>query len=272
MPGVLLDPLRARRDRGGLILGEDGRPVFDRTAHKPRRWEVVHEYENPNLERDLAVAALPAEAFDPAVELERAPVHVRRALARAEELGAFGPRGALGWQETARRLDSDGTQVLNTTAEALMVPDWTAPADWAYGGRQYKAVMWGRVSTVVTTPGTITFRLRWEGLAGTAIMASKAQRPKTTVSTNMAAQLEMIVQTRRSGNGNGVMIGMGTNVLANTIGDAAAAGEAVWPDAPAEVTTLDTTTPKAVSPTIQFSVATATTAWTTHIHRIEALT
>lgn len=272
MTPVLLDPIRAHRERGGLVLGQDGRPVFDRTAHKPRRWEVIHEYENPHLDRDLAVAALPAEVFDPSVELARAPDHVRRSLELAEDLGAFGPRGAIGWQETVRRLDSDGTQVLNTAAEALMVPDFTLAPDFAYGGRQLKSVMWGRVSTVVTTPGTITFRQRWGGLAGVVISTSKAQRPKTTVSTNMAAQIEMITHFRRAGNGNAVAIGMGQNVLGNTIGDAAAAGEAIWPDAPAEVTTLDTTTAKAFSPTIQFSVATATTAWTTHIHRIEALT
>jgi hypothetical protein len=255
----------------GVLLDSRGRPV-DRTAHRPRRVECVYEFENPHLERDLAVAALPPEVFDPTLELERAPAHVRRSLERAEELGAFGPRGAIGWQETVRRLDSDGTQVLNSAAEAIMVPDYTLPADFAYGGRQLKYVLWGRCSTVVTTPGTVTFRLRWGGLAGVVLMASKAQRPKVTVSTNMACQLEMITHFRRAGNGTGAAIAMGTSLMGNTIGDAAAAGEVVWPDAPAEVTTLDTTTAKAFTPTIQFSVATATTAWTTHIARIEALT
>jgi hypothetical protein len=256
--GVLLDPLRVARERGGVLLDSRGRPKIDRTAHRPQVWTTLHEYENPNFDEQVALAS--------------APPHVLENLRKAEEVGAFGPTAEENWQRTIRRLDSDGAQVLNTVTETIMLPDFTLPWDYCYGGRQLKWVLWGRVSTVVTTPGTITFRARYgaTGIGGAVVTASKAQRPKVTVSTNMAALVEFITHFRRAG-ASGFAIGMGSCLMGNTIGDAQAAGEQVWPDAPAEVA-VDTTGLKVLAPTVQFSVATATTAWTTHIARLESLT
>jgi hypothetical protein len=236
------------------------------------RRRTLFEFEHPRFE-DALLYGLPPEQQ---AAHGLIPPHIAASLSRARELaGPFEPRAAKGWQATLSRISQDGAQVLNTASEALMVPDYTIAPNFLDGGKQLKWVCWGRVSTVVTTPGTITFRTRFGGLAGTQIMASKAQRPKTTVSTNMAAQVEMLTMFREPGNAqsSGTAIGMGTCVLGNTIGDATAAGEAVWPDAPAEVTaSLNTDAGGALSPTIQFSVATATTAWTTHIARLEDLT
>lgn len=251
--------------RGGVIL----EPRRDKTAFKPKVVETIHEYENPNFQDEMYLAGLPPRVYED-IDETYLPPHIAENLKLARELGVMGPKAALGYQETVRRLDSDGAQVLNTVTETIMLPDFTLPMDYANGGRQLKYILWGRVSTVVTTPGTIIFSLRWGGVAGVVVILSKAQRPKVTVSTNMAAQVEMLMHVRRSG-AAGVAIGMGTCVMGNSIGDAAAVGEAVWPDAPAEVT-IDTSTAKALSPTVKFSVATATTAWTTHMARIEAVT
>lgn len=251
---VLLD-VKRRGAGGGVLLDQRGRPEFEPPFDKPG---VLGTWVNPHVDQERYIA--------------EAPAHIRDSLDRAGMLaGPYEPRAAAGWQATVSRLDGDGTQVLNSAAEALMLPDYTVPGNWIYGGKQLKYVIWGRVSTVVTTPGTITFRLRWGGLAGTVITLSKAQRPKVTVSTNSACEIEFITTFRRGGPA-GVAFGMGQCILGNTIGDAAAAGEAVWPDAPAEVTAIDTSVPKALSPTIQFSVATATTAFTAHMARVEDLT
>jgi hypothetical protein len=235
MRGVLLDP-RTGRPQDGQQLGVWTNPASD-------------------MER----------------ELHRAPAHVKANLARSAELGgAFEPRGSGNtWEESIYSTVVDGTAITNTTTETIMVPDFTIPGGYMTTGKVLKYLLWGRVSTVVTTPGTITFRLRWGGVAGVAVIASKAQRPKTTVSTNMAGWLEMFVICRSSGV-TGTMLGMGQCQLSNTIGDAQAATEQAWPDAPATATT-DTTIDKLLSPTIQFSVATATTSWTTHWARVESL-
>lgn len=260
--GVLLDPMK-RDASGAVLLNSRGRP----------------EFEPPFNDRPPELAGFPRTLgtwVNPAADNERyiyeAPQHIRDSLDRAKMLaGPFEPRAAAGWQATISRTDADGVQVLNTTTETIAVPDYTVPGNWLYGGKQIKIILWGRCSTVVTTPGTVIFATRWGGVAGTAIVTSKAQRPKVTVSTNSACQVEMLTTWRRTGTA-GVAIGMGTCVMGNTIGDAAAAGEAVWPDAPAEVTSLDTSIAKALSATVKFSVATATTAWTTHMARIEDLT
>jgi hypothetical protein len=270
MGAVLLDPkpdYLKRDNSGAVILGPDGRPEFegpfaDRPPELAGMARTLHSWQNPASDLEREAHALPP--------------HIRENLERAKMLsGPAEPRMAAGWQSSISRISADGAQVLNSTSEAIMVPDYSLPASWVYGGKQLKYVLWGRVSTVVTTPGTIIFRLRFGGLAGTLLVTSKSQRPKTTVSTNMAAYVEMLVTFRRPGNAqtSGVAIAMGSCIMGNTIGDAAAAGEAVWPDAPAEVTSgLNTDAGGALTPTVQFSVATATTAWTTHMARLEDLT
>lgn len=246
MDGVLLDPRTGRPD-GSCPVVEEGPGM-------------IYNWVNPNFDQEL--------------ELHRAPEHVKANLKRSAEVGSYGPRASNNsWQETIFRTIADSTQVLNSSSEANMITDAEVPvlpAKFLVPGRFLKFSLFGRTSTVVTTPGTITFRLRLGTLAaGTILVASKAQRPKTTVSANMAAYIEMFCVCRTEG-ASGSVFAYGTNQLGNTIGDAAAAQEAVWPDTPAAVT-VDTTLAVALRPTIQHSVATATTAWTTHVAKLESL-
>lgn len=251
--------------RGVLLSSRTGRP--EAPEH------LRHGFGKPE-------GAGPAVLFDwvnPEVDVERelalAPAHVLESLCKAAVDPHNSPRmSGSTWEETVSSLTIDGTQILNTVTETIMVPNFVWPNSGPqalYVGKQVKWTMYGRVSTVVTTPGTIIFRMRWGGVAGTLLVTSKAQRPKITVSTNMAGWLQMEMTCRSIG-ATGSVFAMGQCSLANTIGDAAAAGEIVWPDAPAAVT-IDTTAASALTPTIQFSVATATTAWTTHLARLESL-
>jgi hypothetical protein len=258
-----------KRERPRRWLAKHGLEV---AAFRPVRRRTLFEFEDPNPEISRMIG-LPIEEQ---IAHGFMPAHIGDELIRARDLaGPFEPRAAKGWQATINRIAADGAAITNTTTETIMVPDFTIAPGFIDGGKQLKWVLWGRVSTVVTTPGTITFKTRFGGVGGTTIMTSKAQRPKTTVSTNMAGYIEMLTMFRRPGNAqlSGVALGMGQNLLGNSIGDAAAVGESIWPDAPAEVTSaLNTDAGGALSPTITFSVATATTAWTTHIARLEDLT
>lgn len=208
------------------------------------------------------------------------PEHIAQNLQKARELsGPYEPRlGSNNWQEVLYKTTADNTAVTNSTTEtpvieAALVP--TIPAKYCTFGKILKWFIWGRVSTVVTTPGTITFKRRWGGTAGTpptgtTMVTSKAQRPKVTVSTNMASWFEIITVFRGDIAVAAPSFTMGQCNMGNTIGDAQAAGENPWPDAPAAVN-VDTTVASLDTPSITFSVATATTSWQTHIGRLEAL-
>lgn len=237
--------------KGLLLHPRTGRP------------ESLYGYVNPEIDHER--------------ELHRAPQHVKDSLRRAAELsGPYEPRASAGtsWEEVIYRATADQTQVLNTTSEADMLTAGEVPViqpGYMQVGRVLCWTIWGRSTTVATTPGTIIFRLRWGTLAaGTVLVASKAQRPKTTTSTNMAVWMQIILTCRAVG-ATGSAFAMGQSQLANTIGDAASIQEAVWPDAPAAVTFDTTTAAVACRPTIQHSVATATTAWTTHMAKLESM-
>lgn len=243
--------------RGVLLNKRTGRPElpehrrFGYGRPEGARAGLVHQFINPEID---------------------IPPHVMENLKRAADDVHDVRAGMQGWEEVVYGITADGTAVTNTTTETIMVPNFIWPnagPQALYVGKQIRIRLWGRVSTVVTTPGTETFRLRWGGVAGTILVASKAQRPKVTVSTNMAARVEFYGTCRAVGP-TGSAFFMGKCDLSNTIGDAQAAQEETWPDAPAAVT-IDTTAANALSPTIQFSVATATTSWTTHICHFEAL-
>lgn len=260
--GVLLDP-RKRSPDGGVLLTARGRPEFeppfnDRPPELAGIARCLGTWVNPNVDHERYLA--------------EAPEHIKASLDRARMLaGPFEPRMAAGWQSTIRRLDSDGTAITGVTTEQLLIPDYTVPGDFLYGGKQIKIVVWGRQSSVITTPGTVTFRARWGGIAGTVLVASKAQRLRTaSAATNAASQVEFLITFRRTGTA-GVSMGMGQ---CNLSGASGAAGEqtadAIWPDAPAEVTGLVTNVATALSTTGQFSLTTG--AWTSHMARIEDLT
>lgn len=264
---VLLDrpqPDYYKRDESGAVLiGRDGRPEFlppfhDRPPELAGIARTLGTWVNPDVDQERYI-------FE-------APQHIRDSLDRAKMLaGPLEPRAAAGWQATISRIDSDGTAISGVTTEQLLVPDYTVPGGFLYGGKQIKYVLWGRQSSVITTPGTFTIRLRWGGIAGTVLIVSKAQRLRTaSAATNAASQIEMVVTFRRTG-AAGVAIGMGQCALSGASGTAGEqAADAVWPDAPAEVTALDTTIAKALSATGQFSISTG--AWTTHMARVEDLT
>lgn len=180
------------------------------------------------------------------------------------------------WRETLYAPTSDGAQVLNTTTETIMVPDYTLTAGYLYPGRVLKYTLFFDVSTVITTPGTITLALRWGGVAGTVLATSGAYAPDPTAASTTVSGYAEYVMVCRSIGATGSMMTMGRMWLSD-YDDASATTivgnlnmHAIPVSAPAPVT-INTTTANAISPTIKFSVATATTQSTTHIALLESL-
>lgn len=172
------------------------------------------------------------------------------------------------WQETIYTMIGNGP-TLTAAAEALMVPDFSIPASYMYPGRVLRATLFGKASNAVTTPGTVTLRCRWGGLAGTVLAASAALTQNVAVQTDKSWWLTFYIQCLTVGS-TGTFITFGTAHRGN---QAAAAVADMTPDlipanTPAAVT-VDTTTAKLLSFTAQPSLATA--SWTCMQYVLEAM-
>jgi hypothetical protein len=177
---------------------------------------------------------------------------------------------------------ADGTQILNSTAEAIICPDYVFSGNdpHIYPGATFNCVCYGDVSFVITTPGTITWRVRWGGVSGTVLAATGAYAPDPTAAlANRSYRLEFDLIWRTIGAAGSAFV-MGQwgvndyddasastlqgNLNMNYFGSAGA-------NTPAVVSSLDTTTAKNLSVTAQFSVSTATTQLTNHLRRLSCL-
>lgn len=184
------------------------------------------------------------------------------------------------WRDvlTPRRvLAASGTQISNTTTETILCPDFTFTADYFEVGDAFKYTILFEQSSVITTPGTQTYRLRYGGVAGTSMAASGAFAPDpTAAATSLTMALEFWFVCRSVGSAGSFMtIGRYTP---NDHDDASATTlkgnldmQLIPPSAPAAVGSLDTTAAKAISPTYTSSVNTAGTNATSHIAVLESM-
>ncbi len=215
---------------------------------------------------------------------DRLPDSIKAALEKSAQ-SRWGDLPALqnssvGWRDvlTPRRvLAASGTQISNTTTETILCPDFTFPADYFEVGDAFKYTILFEQSSVITTPGTQTYRLRYGGVAGTAMATSGAFAPDpTAAATSISMMLEFWFVCRSVG-ASGSFMTMG-RYTPNDHDDASATTlkgnldmQMIPVSGPAAVGSLDTTTAKAVSPTYQSSVNTAGTNATSHIAILESL-
>ena len=172
---------------------------------------------------------------------------------------------------------ADATQIAATTTETIICRDYTFSADDTriYQGAMFNIRCWFDVSNVVTTPGTITFRIRWGGVAGTVLASTGAVSMDTTARANYSGSLEADLVWRSIGSAGSAFC-QGRVFLNNVPVGAAAAPQGIYTmgsagaNVPAVVSSLDTTTSKALSVTAQFSVPTAGTQLTNHMRILKA--
>ena len=173
---------------------------------------------------------------------------------------------------------ADGAQVLNTLTETIMFPDFSFAADdpRVYQGASFRISAFGDISNVVTTPGTVRFRIRWGGVAGTVLADTGEIAMSTTARSNYSASLEAILVWRSIGSAGSAFC-QGRVFLNNVPAGADSAPQGIYTmgsaglNSPAVVGSLDTTTAKLLSCTVDFSVNTATTQYTNHIRVLEAI-
>lgn len=173
---------------------------------------------------------------------------------------------------------ADGVQVLNTVSETIICPDFTFSANdnRVYQGAAFNVRCWFDVSNVVTTPGTLTLRIRWGGVAGTVLATTGAITLSSTARTSYAGSLNADLVFRSIGGaGSAFCMGLVTlndvPVAADSLPQSLYTMTSAGANVPAVVAALDTTTAKALSVTAQFSVATATTQMTNHLRILQSI-
>jgi hypothetical protein len=170
-----------------------------------------------------------------------------------------------------------GTQILNTTSETIICPDFTFGANdnRLYQGAAFNIRCWFDVSNVVTTPGTLTLRVRWGGVAGTILATTGAITLSSTARSNYSGSIDADLVWRSIGTaGSAICMGRVTlddvPVAADSVPQGIYLMTAGGPNVPAVVSSLTTAAATALSVTAQFSVNTATTQLTNHIRILKS--
>ena len=180
------------------------------------------------------------------------------------------------WQELIAWATADGTAVHTTTTETILFPNVTLPGGYMADGRALRLKVAGKWST---TTGTVThvYRLRWNGVAGTALAITGTVTLLVSI-TNGYFDGEIMVQTRSNG-ATGTLLADGIwrtfAATAPTIGSATGA-PAVAPvtaggqTAPAAVT-VDLTADTPLSITITHGASSASNTATGMHYTLESL-
>jgi hypothetical protein len=185
------------------------------------------------------------------------------------------------WQETHINTPVDGVAVTNTvTATSLLggtgtgasQAKLTLPTNFFYVGRMIRIFAAGRMSTLVTTPGTLTLDIR----LGAVIAANGgAMVLSTTAKTNVAWWLDWILTCRAIGSGttsNLMHQGMFSSEAAGATTVAGEAKSIMMPQsAPAVGTGFDATAAQTVDLFATWSVANAANSILLHQYKFVSL-
>lgn len=180
------------------------------------------------------------------------------------ELNALGtnPQGGSGTVanrilalETARPgiivATGDSTAIANTTTETVFsTGSVTIPANSAIVGRTYRITAGGKLSTLSSAPGTLTFNIRWGGANTDPLLVQFG--PSSTLNTSLSSSgwfLHALVTVRTIGV-TGTAAGTGAAHFSSS-------GAATLFDSQAGTTTINTTASIPLSLFAKWSVANA---------------
>jgi len=182
------------------------------------------------------------------------------------------------WSESQWLATADGVAVGNTTAETIIFPNVTIPANYLQDGRCLRIRAFGRYSNVVTAVPTLIFRLRWGGVAGVLMAATEAIVTGAAAITSAPWDLEAYIQTRSNG-ATGTAFCMGQVAMSTnappTFGTVLNYGVVTHMANPGldvpVIFTGDFTADTALSLTAQWSAASASNTLTGHMYTGESL-
>ena len=180
------------------------------------------------------------------------------------------------WQETLITANIDGTALTASTTPTSIIPaaaKVTLPSGFFQIGRVIKVTAHGRVSNIVTTPGTLTLDVRF----GAVIVANGGAMSLNIVAkTNVPFALEWILTCRAIGSGTTAnMMHQGTwtseSVIGSGIPTAGGAGTHMLPNVtPAVGTGFDSTAAQTIDLFATWSLNNANSIQT-HQFKVESL-
>lgn len=185
------------------------------------------------------------------------------------------------WQETLIWAVSDGTALTNTVTATSLLPahaKFTAPANFFNSvGKTLRVTAKGRISNLVTTPGTLTLDVR--AGASTVLFNGGAMQLNAVAKTNVTFWFEAEMVLRTLGNGaasnflgigqfsSEALVGAGTGAAGSTTN-----GSLNLPaTAPAVGSNFDVATANVIDLFGTFSVANAANSITVHTFKLESL-
>lgn len=182
------------------------------------------------------------------------------------------------WQEMIAWATADGATVNTTATETIIFPNVTIPANYMQDGRALRITASGRYSNVVTAVPTLTFAVRWGGVAGTVLAQSPAIVTSASAVTNAPWSLTVTLQTRSNG-ATGTIFAMGdvlmTPGIAPTFGTVTNYGVVASINSTGLLTpavvTVDLTADTALSLTGKFSASNAANGFTGHLYNLESM-
>lgn len=170
----------------------------------------------------------------------------------------------------------DGAALSNTTTATSLLPGaakYTIGANYIdVIGKAFRIRAHGRISTVVTTPGTLTLDVRF----GAVVVANGgAMTLSTTAKTNVAWELDWLLTARAIGAGTSANMMHQGRFTSEAAGATTTAGEAksimLPQSAPAVGTGFNSTAAFAVDLFAAWSVANASNSITLHGFLLESL-
>lgn len=164
------------------------------------------------------------------------------------------------WHELLAEAKEDGTALTGTTAASILpaTAKISLPANFLEVGRKLRLRASGRISNIVTTPGTLTLDAR---LAGVVAFDGGAMQLNAVAKTNVTWLLDMLLTCRAAGNGTiAKVIGTGMWTSESVVGSAVpgtgGSGSLLLPaSAPAVGTGFDSTAAVSVDLFGKFSLS-----------------
>lgn len=168
-----------------------------------------------------------------------------------------------GYQSTLVEAQGDGTAVTGTAEGSLLptVDKILLPSGYINRvGKRFQIRASGRVSNIVTTPGTLTLKLKLGGTANIAVATSSAIQLNAVAKTNVSWILEAFCTVRSIGSGTAAtLFTNGTWTSESVVGSPVPAsggpGAAMWTaSAPAVGTGFDSSVANQIDLTATFSL------------------
>lgn len=184
------------------------------------------------------------------------------------------------WGETLNSLQVDGTAITNSAAQTSLLgaagavsgqSRYTIPANYLYIGQALRIWASGRISNIVTTPGTLTLAVKFGAIS---VFTSGAIALNVVAKTNSTWTAEMVMTCRSIGeNTSATLMTAGSFTSESVVGAAAgAANAAMLPlNAPAVGTGFNSTVTNQVDLFATFSIANAGNSIQMHQYMLQAL-